>query len=115
MSTYRSVGQILQELDRFDTAPVARLVAGVSVRPVQATMVEKRGVCDLPQDTVLTFAHPGDYHPEICPGLMRTLRPFILAEALGVPSGEAEGYVVSCPGKKGTVWQIQAAPDTAGR
>lgn len=107
--TVASVGQILQELDSQDIALLGHMLKGHFVRPVTARMVEQRGVCDLPGDSVLTFTHPLNDHRSICPGLLRALRPFLVAEALGIPSAHSDGYLVSCPGKKGTTWLIQAA------
>jgi ADP-ribose pyrophosphatase YjhB (NUDIX family) len=109
LMTFRSVGHILQELDTHDIEMAAKMTEGQTVRPVEALMVDKRGACDLPDDAVLTFTHPEDDHKGICPGLLRALRPFVLAEALGIPSAEADGYLVSCPGKKGTTWRVRTA------
>lgn len=105
----KSVGDILYQLDNHDISMVHQMAEGHSVRPVKAVRVEKRGACDVRDDIVLTFTHPGETHADICPGLLRALRPFVVAEALGISSAEADGYLVSCPGKKGTTWRIQAA------
>lgn len=104
-----SVGHILWELDRHDMVLIAQLAEGRAARPVTAQMVDKRGACDVPEDAVLTFTHPGEDHKDVCPGLLRALRPFVVARALGIPSAETDGYLVSCPSKKGTTWRVQAA------
>jgi hypothetical protein len=108
MSRYRSVGQVLAELDLYDARLAAQLAEGGHVLPVRAVMVEKRGDCDLPLGAVLPFNHPAEALPDACPGLMCALRPFVIAAALGIPAVEPGGYLVSCPSKKGTVWQIQS-------
>jgi hypothetical protein len=109
MSKLGSVGQVLLELDRCGAARAAQLAEGEPVRSVRAVMVEKRGECELPLGAVLTFAQPGEAVPGACPGLLCSLRPFVIAAALGVPSAETDGYLVSCPSKQGTVWRVQTA------
>lgn len=102
MPRFGSVGQVFLAFDRL----AAGLADAEPVRPVEAVMVEKRGECELELGAVLTFTQPGQELPGVCPGLLCALRPFVIAKALDVPTADADGYLVSCPSQKGTVWRV---------
>jgi|GEM_PF-4314836 len=40
--------------------------------------------------------------------LLRALRPFLTAAAIGLPPGQDGTYLLSCPGRQGTVWRVEA-------
>jgi uncharacterized repeat protein (TIGR04076 family) len=105
---FTSVGQVMAQLDRDEVTVLLELADGVDLQPVKAVMVERRGACPLEEGTCLRFGHPAAT-PEAaaCPALLRSLRPFVAAAALGIPSAEPGGYLVSCPGRKGTVWRVE--------
>ena len=106
---FTSVGGVFQELDRREAAELGKMMHGSDCRPVRAIQVEKRGGCDVADGAVLVFTRPDETPAAaVCPALLRALRPFVVAAALGIPSGESGGYRVSCPGRKGTTWQVEA-------
>lgn len=104
---FRSVGAVFAELDRREAIALSEALGAATPLPVAAVLVEKRGVCELAEGTVITFAHPAAAPEDgVCPALLRSLRPFLMAAALGIPSGEEQGYLVSCPSKRGTTWRV---------
>lgn len=103
-----SVGDVLAELDRNEVTLLLEMADGVDLRPVQVMMVQRRGQCELPEGSVLHFLHPASNPDGACPALLRTLRPFVTAAAIGLQDRPRGVYHVSCPGEKGTLWQISA-------
>ncbi|HWI61000.1 MAG TPA: hypothetical protein VNT75_04100 [Symbiobacteriaceae bacterium] len=95
-------------MNRSERLPLAEVLVGAPLRPVRAVMVESRGVCEHVEGEVLVFDLPwSDAEAPVCPGLLRALRPFLAAVALGIPAGQDGAYFVSCPSRKGTVWRVE--------
>lgn len=106
---FRSVGTVMHVLNGTETAPLGDLLQVQSPRPTRAVMVEQRGACEHALGEVLTFSLPWESPATpVCPGLLRALRPFLTAAAIGLPPGQDGAYLLSCPGRQGTVWKVEA-------
>lgn|GEM_PF-5316582 len=102
-----SVEDIISELDRSEVTLLLELADAVDLRPVEAVMVEGSETCELEPGTRLLFRHPAATPRQAAyPALLRALRPYVTAAALGIPSEEPEGYLVHCPGP--SVWRVSA-------
>jgi len=105
-----SVEDIISELDRSEVTLLSELADAIDLRPVEAVMVEGSETCELEPGTRLVFPHPAatPKRPKVCPALLRALRPYVTAAALGIPSEDPEGYLVHCPGRKTSIWRVSA-------
>lgn len=104
-----TVGEVIAELDRNEVTLLLEMADGVDLKPVRATLLQRRGDCELPEGTVLLFHHPASNPDGVaCPALLRALRPFVAAAAIGLQDGRKGAFHISCPGEKGTLWQVSA-------
>lgn len=105
-----SVADIISELDRSEVTLLLELTDAVDLLPVQAVMVEGEDAEaeDLRPGTRLLFRHPAATpEPKVSPRVLRALRPYVAAAAMGLPSEDPEGYLVTCTASpKSTVWRV---------
>jgi len=85
--------------------------------PIRVRMIEKAGQCKHQLGDTYALENPYARPDGMCVALQHVLEFYTWRVALGFPSWEKDDrsvYRLHCPSKKGTVWEMSRAPQSAG-